>query len=130
MSMLLVVTPNHMWLADEVYEHLVFQGHQHTSIRALPGMADRTVRIGSAGKTFSLTAWKVHYQPLLLVLLRRNSTCGSTACTIESVLRTRALSALGMCSCHWGNQLPLPLGRAAAATGFGRTRQIRCAVCT
>ena len=37
----------------------MFRGHTHTSIRALPGMADRTVRIGSAGKTFSLTAWKV-----------------------------------------------------------------------
>ena len=46
-------------LPQQVYEHLVFAGHEHVSIRALPGMADRTVRIGSAGKTFSLTAWKV-----------------------------------------------------------------------
>ena len=43
----------------QVYEHLVFARHEHISIRALPGMAERTVRIGSAGKTFSLTAWKV-----------------------------------------------------------------------
>ena len=42
-----------------VYEHLVFEGHEHLSIRSLPGMAKRTLRIGSAGKTFSLTAWKV-----------------------------------------------------------------------
>ena len=42
-----------------VYEHIVFEGHKHQSIRSLPGMAERTLRIGSAGKTFSFTAWKV-----------------------------------------------------------------------
>ena len=47
--------------ADEVYEHLVFAGHKHVSIRSLPGMAERVVRLGSAGKTFSLTAWKVSF---------------------------------------------------------------------
>jgi aspartate/methionine/tyrosine aminotransferase len=46
-------------VADEVYEHLVFEPHQHVSLRTLPGMADRTIRLGSAGKTFSFTAWKV-----------------------------------------------------------------------
>ncbi|MEU8576455.1 pyridoxal phosphate-dependent aminotransferase [Streptomyces asoensis] len=48
---LLVVT-------DEVYEHLVFAGTHHP-IAALPGMRERTVTIGSAGKTFSFTGWKV-----------------------------------------------------------------------
>ena len=43
----------------QVYEHLVFQGSHHRSLRTFPGMADRTVRVGSAGKTFSFTAWKV-----------------------------------------------------------------------
>lgn len=47
-------------LSDEVYEHLTFPGGPpHVSIRALPGMRGRTLRLGSAGKTFSLTAWKV-----------------------------------------------------------------------
>lgn len=48
---LLVVT-------DEVYEHLVFDG-EHVPIATLPGMRGRTVTIGSAGKTFSFTGWKV-----------------------------------------------------------------------
>ena len=48
-------------LCDEVYEHLVFDGARHQSIAALPGMRARTLRIGSAGKTFSLTGWKVGY---------------------------------------------------------------------
>ncbi|MER5707690.1 pyridoxal phosphate-dependent aminotransferase [Streptomyces sp. NPDC042898] len=49
---LLVVT-------DEVYEHLVFDGTEHIPLASLPGMRDRTVTIGSSGKTFSFTGWKV-----------------------------------------------------------------------
>jgi N-succinyldiaminopimelate aminotransferase len=45
-------------VSDEVYEHMVFEG-THLPIASLPGMADRTVTIGSAGKTFSFTGWKV-----------------------------------------------------------------------
>jgi N-succinyldiaminopimelate aminotransferase len=45
-------------VSDEVYEHLVYDG-EHVPIAALPGMADRTVTISSAGKTFSCTGWKV-----------------------------------------------------------------------
>lgn len=48
-------------LCDEVYEHLVFDGAAHQPIAALPEMRARTLRIGSAGKTFSLTGWKVGY---------------------------------------------------------------------
>jgi N-succinyldiaminopimelate aminotransferase len=46
-------------IADEVYEHLTFDGAGHVPICTLPGMADRTVTISSAGKTFSVTGWKV-----------------------------------------------------------------------
>jgi N-succinyldiaminopimelate aminotransferase len=46
-------------VADEVYEHLTFDGRVHVPIATLPGMAERTVTIGSAGKTFSVTGWKV-----------------------------------------------------------------------
>jgi N-succinyldiaminopimelate aminotransferase len=45
-------------VSDEVYEHMVFEG-THLPIASLPGMAGRTVTIGSAGKTFSFTGWKV-----------------------------------------------------------------------
>jgi N-succinyldiaminopimelate aminotransferase len=48
-------------ICDEVYEHLTFDGARHIPLMTLPGMADRTMRIGSAGKTFSLTGWKVGY---------------------------------------------------------------------
>lgn len=48
-------------ICDEVYEHLVFDGAEHRPLIMFDGMADRTLRIGSAGKTFSLTGWKVGY---------------------------------------------------------------------
>ena len=46
-------------ILDEVYQHLVFKGHQHHSLQEIPGMMERSIRIGSAGKTFSFTGWKV-----------------------------------------------------------------------
>ena len=45
-------------ITDEVYEHLTF-GAPHVPIATLPGMAERTLTISSAGKTFSLTGWKI-----------------------------------------------------------------------
>ncbi|KQY57040.1 MULTISPECIES: pyridoxal phosphate-dependent aminotransferase [unclassified Nocardioides] len=49
---LLVVT-------DEVYEHLVFDDHEHIPLATLPGMFERTVTLSSAGKMFSFTGWKI-----------------------------------------------------------------------
>ncbi|MCB0168724.1 MAG: aminotransferase class I/II-fold pyridoxal phosphate-dependent enzyme, partial [Anaerolineae bacterium] len=46
-------------VTDEVYEHIVFDDCRHVPLAGLPGMADRTVTISSAGKTFSMTGWKV-----------------------------------------------------------------------
>lgn len=46
-------------VADEVYEHLTFDGIRHIPMTTLPGMADRTISISSSGKTFSATGWKV-----------------------------------------------------------------------
>jgi N-succinyldiaminopimelate aminotransferase len=46
-------------VTDEVYEHLVFDGLEHIPVASLPGMAERTLTISSAGKTFSATGWKV-----------------------------------------------------------------------
>ncbi|WP_395942847.1 aminotransferase [Brevundimonas sp.] len=46
---------------DEVWEHVVFDGRMHRTLLAAPGMADRVVKIGSAGKMFGLTGWKVGF---------------------------------------------------------------------
>ncbi|AWP15506.1 putative kynurenine--oxoglutarate transaminase 1 [Scophthalmus maximus] len=46
-------------ISDEVYEWLTYDGAKHVKIASLPGMWERTVTVGSAGKTFSATGWKV-----------------------------------------------------------------------
>ncbi len=48
-------------VCDEVYEHLTYDGWRHIPLMTLPGLRERVMRIGSAGKTFSLTGWKVGY---------------------------------------------------------------------
>ena len=61
-------------ICDEVWEHLVFDGRAHIPLIALPGMRERTVKIGSAGKIFSLTGWKVGLvaaAPSLLAVLAK-----------------------------------------------------------
>lgn len=61
-------------ICDEVWEHLTYDGLRHHPLMALPGMRDRTVKIGSAGKIFSLTGWKVGWMcaaPPLATLLAR-----------------------------------------------------------
>ncbi len=57
-------------MCDEVYEHLVFGDARHIPLMTLPGMRDRTLRIGSAGKTFSVTGWKVGYITAPAAMLR------------------------------------------------------------
>jgi len=59
-------------VTDEVYEHLVFES-PHVSLATLPGMAERTITISSAAKTFSLTGWKVGWacaRPELIAAIR------------------------------------------------------------
>jgi len=62
-------------ISDEVWEHLTFDGRAHLPIMAMPGMRERTVKIGSAGKIFSLTGWKIGLvaaAPRLLAVLAKS----------------------------------------------------------
>jgi aspartate/methionine/tyrosine aminotransferase len=61
-------------VCDEVWEHVVFDGRRHQPLMAEEGMRERTVKIGSAGKIFSLTGWKVGFvsaAPELLKVLAK-----------------------------------------------------------
>jgi N-succinyldiaminopimelate aminotransferase len=61
-------------ICDEVYEHLVFDGRDHVPLITLPRMRERCIRIASAGKTFSMTGWKVGYitaDPTLLGIVAK-----------------------------------------------------------
>jgi N-succinyldiaminopimelate aminotransferase len=61
-------------LCDEVWEHVIFDSRRHVPLIAMEGMRERTVKIGSAGKIFSLTGWKVGFvcaaAPILRVLAK------------------------------------------------------------
>ena len=48
-----------MVISDEVWEHVLLDGRRFTPLATFPGMAERTIKVGSAGKIFSLTGWKV-----------------------------------------------------------------------
>lgn len=61
-------------ICDEVWEHVVFDGRRHVPVLSRPQMRERTVKISSAGKIFSLTGWKVGFvmaaPPLMRVLAK------------------------------------------------------------
>ncbi|MBI4279750.1 MAG: aminotransferase class I/II-fold pyridoxal phosphate-dependent enzyme [Armatimonadetes bacterium] len=46
-------------ITDEVYEHILYDGHAHVSIASLPGMAERTITVNSLSKSYSVTGWRV-----------------------------------------------------------------------
>jgi methionine aminotransferase len=48
-------------ISDEVYEHIVFDGHRHESVIRYPGLAERSFVVSSFGKTYSVTGWKMGY---------------------------------------------------------------------
>ena len=57
-------------LCDEVWEHVTFDGTRHVPMMTLPGMRERTVKVGSAGKIFGLTGWKVGFTIAAPALMR------------------------------------------------------------
>ncbi|HSX53663.1 MAG TPA: aminotransferase [Sphingomonas sp.] len=61
-------------VCDEVWEHVVYDGARHIPLIAMPGMRERTVKIGSAGKIFALTGWKIGWMcaaPAIATVLAR-----------------------------------------------------------
>jgi aspartate aminotransferase len=57
-----VASERDLWVvSDEAYEHLLFDGAQHVSIAALPGMAERTVSVYTLSKSYAMTGWRVGY---------------------------------------------------------------------
>lgn len=70
----LCVTHDMIAICDEVWEETVYDGQPHRPLMAYPGMRERTVKIGSAGKIFSVTGWKVGWMcaaPPIATLLAR-----------------------------------------------------------
>jgi N-succinyldiaminopimelate aminotransferase len=91
----------HKWnvvaVSDEVYEHLIFDGLRHVRLATLPGMRERTVTIGSLGKTFSFTGWKIGWSlapPDLTAAVRRAHQWITFA--TSTPMQAAAAAALGL----------------------------------
>jgi aspartate/methionine/tyrosine aminotransferase len=99
-------------VCDEVYEHLVFGDARHVPLMTLPGMRDRVARIGSAGKTFSLTGWKVGYITAPPHLLRPITKAHQFATfTTPPNLQHAVATGLGFDDAYYAG-LPAPLARS------------------
>ncbi|MBI3456519.1 MAG: aminotransferase class I/II-fold pyridoxal phosphate-dependent enzyme [Candidatus Rokubacteria bacterium] len=84
-------------ITDEIYEHIVFDGHRHVPIATLPGMCERTITISGVSKSYSVTGWRIGYtisSPEIAVGIRRAHdfvTVGAPA-----PLQEAAVTALGL----------------------------------
>lgn len=111
-------------VSDEVWEHVVFDGRMHRTMLAAPGMADRVVKIGSAGKMFGLTGWKVGFacgSPDLIAPLAK----AHQFLTFSTPPNLQTAVAAGLAwPVEWFDQMRSDLGRsrdrlAAALTAQG-----------
>ncbi len=89
-------------ISDEVYDRLTF-GTVHESIRTRPGMAERTLVIGSFSKNFAMTGWRIGWAlgPPWLVQAILNVTTHNTSCP-NSVSQRAAIAALAQPPATWG----------------------------
>ncbi|MHA3084417.1 methionine aminotransferase [Acinetobacter sp. ANC 5383] len=85
----LIEAHNIVVLSDEVYEHLIYDGQRHYSALSFPELRQRSLVVGSFGKTFHVTGWKTGYcvaAPELMHLFRQvyqfASFCGNTPCQV------------------------------------------------
>jgi N-succinyldiaminopimelate aminotransferase len=107
-------------MCDEVYEHLVFGDARHVPLMAFPGMRDRTLRIGSAGKTFSVTGWKVGYITAPAAMLRPITKAHQfVTFTTPPNLQHAVALGLGLDDAFFqGIAAPLARGRDRLVTGL------------
>ncbi len=110
-------------VCDEVWEHVVFDGRAHRPLIAYPGMRERTVKIGSAGKMFALTGWKVGFlmaaPPLTQLLAKAHQFLTFTT---PPMLQTAVAWGLAN-SDDWFARMPLDLTRSRDCLTQGLRRE-------
>jgi kynurenine--oxoglutarate transaminase/cysteine-S-conjugate beta-lyase/glutamine--phenylpyruvate transaminase len=100
---------NVLVIADEVYEWMVYDDVEHIRIASLPDMYERTITIGSAGKTFSVTGWKIGwaYGPANLLknlkVVHQNSvyTCATPIQEAVAIGFEQEIKKLGNEDCYF-----------------------------
>lgn len=118
-------------VCDEVYEHMAFDGRRHHPLMTLPGMRERCVRIGSAGKTFSLTGWKVGYLTAPADLLQPISKAHQflVFTTAPNLQRAVAFGLEQDDSYFNGLRDSMQAKRDRLAEGLGRINGFECVEC-
>ena len=110
-------------VCDEVWEQVVFDGRVHRPLMAFPGMAERCVKIGSAGKMFAMTGWKVGWlaaSPALTQSLARTHQF----LTFTTPPNLQAAVAEGLqTSDAWFEAMPLRLARSRDRLAAGLVRE-------
>jgi N-succinyldiaminopimelate aminotransferase len=91
-------------ITDEVYEHIVFDGVEHTRLATLPGMSERTLTISSLGKTFTVTGWKVGWAIGAQSLVNAvNQAHQFITFAVASPLQAAAVAALALPDAFFAN---------------------------
>lgn len=80
-------------VCDEVYERMVFDGARHVPLMTLPGMRERAIRVGSAGKTFALTGFRVGYITACAPLITAIMKAHTHLCYVAPTALERAVAA-------------------------------------
>jgi aspartate/methionine/tyrosine aminotransferase len=110
-------------VCDEVWEHVVFPPARHLPLMAFPGMRERTVKIGSAGKMFALTGWKVGFllaAPALTAVLAK----AHQFLTFTTAPNLQTAVAWGLVnSDDWFAAMPADLARSRDRLAEGLTRE-------
>jgi aspartate/methionine/tyrosine aminotransferase len=110
-------------VCDEVWEKVVFSGARHRPLMSYPGMRERTVKIGSAGKMFGLTGWKVGYlcaAPALTHALTR----AHQFLTFTTPPNLQTAVAWGLENAHdWFREMPAGLERSRDRMAEGLRRE-------
>lgn len=86
--------PHVIAITDEVYEKLVYDGHEHIRLASLPDMWERTLTISSCGKTFSCTGWKVGWVYGAAHLVRAVTLANQWVCYCVSTPTQRAMASI------------------------------------
>ncbi len=110
-------------VCDEVWEQVVFAPNLHRSLITFPGMRERTVKIGSAGKMFGLTGWKVGFvcaAPALTQVIAK----AHQFLTFTTPPNLQAAVAWGLeNSADWFSAMPADLARSRDRLSEGLTRE-------
>jgi aspartate aminotransferase len=88
--------PNILALSDEIYEHLIFDGHEFVSFgNACPELRDRTLIVNGVAKAYSMTGWRIGYAAGPGPLVKAMNTVQSQSCTsVAAPMQAAALAAL------------------------------------